>query len=236
MSDMFLPDQLITPNPRTIERGTRAAACLPLPILGRNRAVLWIEFREIHSFSETEKQALQLYSNQAAIAYDNARRMQELEQLRIASEAMASAQDVQEVLRQIARSARQVLGADSAVIWSYDEVRHTFVPNELIWDNLPDELVESFRYSEPRAGGTAEAVMRDGYLTVTDIDDPQYAWLSSSDLGLRGAINAKSFQGVALQVGDETLGVLYVNYCQPRSLVLANKLRSRPLPTTPCLS
>jgi len=124
---------------------------------------------------------------------------------------------VKEILQRVVRSAREVLDADSAVIWSYDDVRHTFVPDEFIWDNIPEELVEAFRYSEPRPGGTAETVMRDGCLTVTDIDDPQYAGLGSSDLGLREAIEAKSFQGVALQVSDETLGVLYVNYRQPRN-------------------
>lgn len=204
-------------NPAMIEDGVRAAICLPLRLGESSIGVLWIHYKEPQQFLPAQIEALKLYATQAAIAYDNARRMQELEHLRLAAEKLASVASVQEVLQQIVRSAREVLGADSSVIWSYDDVRYAFFPDELVADGIGPESVERFREEEPRPGGTAEAVMRQKYLAVTDIDDPKYTFLGLTARGLQGSLGARAFQGIALQVGGETLGVLYVNYKQPGS-------------------
>jgi PAS domain S-box-containing protein len=211
----FIPDIVVEGSevhPKMIEQGVKAAACLPLEHRGRTIGVLWIHYAAPRPFSEAEKEALQLYAGQAAIAYDNARRMRELEHLRKAAEKLASVAGVREVLQQIVRSAREVLGAASAVIWSYDAVRQAFLPDELVADGIKPELVERFREDEPHPGGTADVVIQRKYLAVTDVGDPEYAYLGPTARGLRGAIGARSFQGIALRVGDETLGVLYVNY------------------------
>ncbi len=204
-------------NPAMIQDGVQAAMCLPLRLGESSIGVLWIHYKEPRQFLPAQIEALKLYASQATIAYDNARRMQELKHLRRAAEKLASVAGVQNVLQQVVRSAREVLGADSSIIWSYDAVRDTFFPDELIADGIEPELMERFREYEPHPGGTAEIVMRQKYLAITDIDNPQYTFFDSSARGLRGAIGAKAFQGIALQVGDETLGVLYVNYKQPVS-------------------
>ncbi|MCX7841267.1 MAG: GAF domain-containing protein, partial [Anaerolineae bacterium] len=54
----FIPDveaEKDQVNPTMLEQGVKAAACLPLPLTGKNLGVLWIHFRENHTFSETEK-------------------------------------------------------------------------------------------------------------------------------------------------------------------------------------
>lgn len=203
-------------HPRIIEQGTKAAACLPLLLRDRAIGVLWIQFREVHPFSEAEQQALQVYASQAAIAYDNARRMQELEHLRKAAEALAGALEPSQVLQQIVESAREVLQADSSAIWSYDNVRNQFIPEELVAYGIPRDELERFRKKEPKRGGTADTVMDWGWVGVTDVSDPQYGFMGPSTLDLLVSIGAMAFQGIALQAGDEKLGVLYVNYNHPR--------------------
>jgi GAF domain-containing protein/CheY-like chemotaxis protein len=210
-------------NPGMIADGVGAAACFPLRLREKSIGVMWVHYRELHHFSEAEVEALRLYANQAAIAYDNARRMRELEHMRRAAEKLASVAGVQEVLQQIVRSAREVLEAASAVIWSFDAVRQTFLPDELVADSIDPEVLERFREDEPSPGGTAGMVIQERYLAVTDVDDPKYAYLGATARGLRGAIGVKAFQGIALRESGETLGVLYVNYDQCRSFTDENR-------------
>lgn len=216
----FFPDTLAVINevhPKMIEQGARAAACLPLLLRDRVIGVLWIHYREVHHFSEVEQQALQVYASQAAIAYDHARRIRELEQMRQAAEAMSRAVDPRQALWQIVDSAAQVLGADSAALWSYDDVQGIFVPEELVAVGIPNEELQKFREEEHKPGRTADRVMQQGYLSVTDITRPEYGFLGESTQDLLDRIGVRSFQGIALQVGDEQLGVLYANYKHPRA-------------------
>ena len=204
-------------HPKMIEQGVRAAACLPLILRDEAIGVLWIHFRDVHPFSETEQQALQIYASQAAIAYDNAHRMQELKQMRQAAEAMSRALEPRQALQQIVESAAQVLQADSIAIWSYDEVRDVFIPEELVAVGIPPDELERFREEEPKPGRTADTVMHQGYVAVTDISLPEYDFLGQPTRELLNRIGVRSFQGIALRVGDERLGVLYANYNRLRT-------------------
>lgn len=161
---------------------------------------------------------VQLYVNQAALAYDNARRIKELEYMRCAAEALAGAAGLPEVLEQIVHSARTVLQADSAATWSYDDVRDQFILDGSIADGIPPELWQEFRREEPRAGRTADTVMKQGWVGVTAVDDKeQFGFLGDSTRQLLGRCGVQSFQGISLTVGEERLGVLYVNYNHQRS-------------------
>jgi GAF domain-containing protein len=207
-----------------LELGIRSMAAVPIQLADKTIGVLFVHSTVPQIFDDHKVALLSVLANQAAIAIsnaqyfdENAHRMKELEHLHRAAEKLASVASVRDVLQQIVRSAREVLAADSAVIWSYDQVRHTFLPDELVADGIQPELVDSFRRDEPRYGGTAEIVMERNYLAVPDVDAPEYTFLAPPGRGLRGAIDAKAFQGIALRAGDETLGVLYVNYQQARS-------------------
>jgi GAF domain-containing protein len=204
-------------NPYSFDYGVRAAICLPLELQGKRIGGVWVCYDEPRGFSEDEIQGLQLYVNQASIAYGRARRIRELRYLHQAAHKLASAAGLEEVLQQIVASARQVLDADSAAIWPYDAVRNQFQPGHLVADGIPPELLDQFKRDELQEGGTAEAVMERSYLAVTDARDPQYAFLGSGGRGLRGKIDARAFQGIALRVGERMLGVLYVNYQRPRA-------------------
>lgn len=80
-------------NENMIKEGIRSALCLPLSHQGKTKriGVMWIQYTAPHTFIQREIDALQLYANQAAFAYDSARRVHELEEgLRGVTESLAS--------------------------------------------------------------------------------------------------------------------------------------------------
>lgn len=205
-------------HPDRLSKGAEALLCLPLAMQGRKFGVMWIGHKSPRVFHEIVINALQLYVNQAAVAYDSARRMEELEQMRQAAEALADADDPQAVLDQIVKSAHAALRADSAAIWTYDDVRDQFDPESWVSSNIEPGLKEDFWKAQPRFGGTAHTVMKKGLISVRDLDDAaSYGFLGDSTRRLLGRIGVRSFLGLALTAGDERLGVLYVNYNRPRS-------------------
>jgi GAF domain-containing protein len=206
-----------------ITDGVRAAACLPFALQAKPIGVMWIHYREPRRFSEAEKETLRLYANQTAIAYDNARRMRELEHMRRAAEAMAGALEPAQVLQEIVESAREVSLADSSAIWSYDDVHNQFIPEELAASGIPRDKLERFRKRAPKKGGTADTVMALGWVGITDVHDARYGFMGPSTLELLDEIGVKSVQGIVLKAGDEKLGVLYANYNRPKSFTDADR-------------
>ncbi len=196
----------------------KSMICVPLQIRGHAIGTLSLDNLEsTGAFHADDLELLSAFADQAAIALDNARRVQELEQMRQAAEAMSQALEPRQALQQIVNSAAQVLQADSVAIWSYDDVRDIFIPEELVAVGIPAEELERFREEEPKPGRTADRVMSQGYLAVTGITQPEYSFLGESTRSLLDRIGVQSFQGIALQVGDERLGVLYANYTHLRT-------------------
>lgn len=196
----------------------KSIICVPLRVRGRAIGTVSLDnLRTTGAFQAEDLGLLSTFADQAAIAIDNARRVQELEQMRQAAEAMSRALVPRQALQQIVESAAQVLQADSAAIWSYDEVGHRFIPEELVAIGIPADELERFRKEEPQPGRTADTVMREGYIAITDTTSPEYGFLGDSTRSLLQRIGVQSFQGIALRLGDEErLGVLYVNYNRVR--------------------
>ena len=207
-------------NPSRFWHEVAAALCLPVILEGERVGVMWFHYDKPHQFPQPEVEAMQLYVNQAALAYDSARRIKELEHMRQAAEALAGAADLDEVLERIVNGAREVLQADSAAIWSYDEIRDRFIPGSSVSSGIPPKVWHEFRLEEPRRGRTAYTVMEAGWVGVSDLDDRErYGFLGDATRQLLEGIGVQSFQGITLTVGDEKLGVLYVNYNYRRSFL-----------------
>jgi PAS domain S-box-containing protein len=204
-------------NPGRFWNTIGAALCLPAALEGERFGVMWFYYEEPRRFAIGEIEAVQLYVNQAALAYDSARRIRELEQMRQAAEALAGSMGIKEVLKRIAKSAREVLEANSTAIWSYDSVRDRFIAEDSVAWGIPEGVWQAFRQEEPRLGRTALAVMEEEWIGVRDVGDiERYSFLGASTRELFGQVGVKSFQGVALRLGDENLGVLYANYDHTR--------------------
>ncbi|HPO87483.1 MAG TPA: GAF domain-containing protein [Candidatus Hydrogenedentes bacterium] len=208
--------QLNRVNPRMFYNKVAAALCVPFSVQGKQIGVVWIHYNEPRHFSDHEIEAIHLFVNQAAVAFDSARRMEELGHMRKAVEAMTSALEPSQVLQQVVESASEVLQSDSSTIWSYDNVRNQFITEELVAHGISPIDLESFRKNKPKKDGTARTVMEQGWIGISDISDSKYNFMGPSTVELLKSIGAKSFQGVALKVSNEELGVLYANYNRPR--------------------
>jgi len=202
----------------------KSTICVPLRIKGKVIGALSLDNITFYdAFHKSDIELLSTFADQAGIAIDNSLRMQELEHMRKAAEAMAGALEPAHVIQQIVESASEVLQADSSAIWSYDNIRNQFIPEELAAHGISADKLERFQKKEPKKGGTADTVMDLGWVGVMDISDPLYNFMGPSTVELLNSISAKSFQGVALKVGGENLGVLYVNYNRPRSFTEEDK-------------
>lgn len=202
-------------NPSMRKRGIRSAICVPVVLKGERIGVMWFHFVEVHHFSHAEIEAAQFYVNQAALAYDSARRIKEQEYLRRAAESLAGADSLEEVLRQIVLSACKVLDANSAAIWSYDDVRDRFIPDQSVSSGIDLDIWQEFLHNGMHLGQTAEAVIKNGWVGVTNTsDEERFSFMGSATRVDLKKIGVRSFQGIALRVGEDVLGVLYVNYNQ----------------------
>lgn len=206
------------------KEGIGAAGCFPLLLRGQVIGAMWIFFEKPHQFFPPEVNALNFYVNQVAIAYDNDRRMKELKHLHLAAQKLAGVDDVQEVLKQIVQSAREVLQANTTVLWPYDNDRGVFIPSELVAEGIAPDLLEKLREDEPGPDGVASILIEQSYLQVTDVNSAtNYSHLNISSGGFRKKLGVQSYQGIALKTGGETLGILYINYQYPQQFEEADK-------------
>jgi GAF domain-containing protein len=216
-------------NPFMLDRGIGAALCFPFSLHGRPIGVMWINYAEPRTFLEFEIEALQLYVNHAAIAYESARRLDELGRLHYAAATIAGAfgqteeertaehrTSAESVLRAVVERAGEFFQADSSVIWAYDQAREKFLPEESFAIGHPDEGQSLYGELEPTPAGTTYEVLRRGWVGVPDIERDAHPFLSAATLENLRRIGVRSFQGIALMVGHEPVGVLYVGYRKPR--------------------
>ena len=115
------------------------------------------------------------------------------------------------IKRQITRIARRIANATSAELWSYDAERGEATLEQVVPSSAGKDSRE--RTSPPRE--TTDAALRDRWICVPDVSAA--ADLLSEETRERLVHNGvHSFQGVSLAVGAERLGVLYLDYKDPR--------------------
>jgi PAS domain S-box-containing protein len=204
-------------NPTMLQEGSAAALCLPMSLQGTRIGVMWIHYDKPRHFSKSEIDALQLYVNHAAIAYDGARRVEELKQLSQAAQAMSKVSDLKQTLQTIVEEAAKMFKADFSTIWPYDSGRDQFLPEELEAVGHSEKQLQKFRVIEPARGGTTYTVLQKKWISVHDISISDYPFLKEPMRRLLKQSGIASFQGIALEVGNEPIGVLYTSYKQTRT-------------------
>lgn len=201
-------------NPQFFKRKVKAAAGFPVSVEDSRIGVMWFYYDQHHSFDVTEIQALQFYVNSAALAYENARHIDNQEKMRLAAQALAGAHTLADVKHHILSGAINVLQADDAALWAYNQSRGQFIMADSV-ATFPKKDWLIFQKDEPSPMGTADTVMGSGWVGVEDVlDDETYFYLGPSTTKLLSRVGVKSFQGVRLHVDNEILGVLYVNYAR----------------------
>lgn len=133
------------------------------------------------------------------------------EAIRTLAERSADAA-VAAVQRRILDQAVRVCGAALGVLWPYDPDSLQFEPPIAI--NVGPQFEKDLSEREPRRGGITSKVLDEHHVVVEDIATSPL--LDQEIRQMLAAWRIRSFQGIALVAGTEPLGVLYVDYPEPR--------------------
>jgi GAF domain-containing protein len=156
-------------NPALLREGTRAFCCVPLTLQGKRIGAMSFYYDQPRHFPNFEVDALQLYANQAAAAFDGSQRMAKLESLRYAAEALAGVDGLSEVLQQIVQSAQDVLQADLAAVWPYDPEQQQFVVGGLVAHGALDGMSDHLQQEAPQWRRVADAVMTEQWIGLESV-------------------------------------------------------------------
>jgi GAF domain-containing protein len=216
-----------------------SGAVLEVPLKWQNQiiGILYVEDEVPRKFTEKDALLLKLFADRAAISAATAMDSEKLDkQLRERQDNLASLDwaakslsgnlEPERVLQRIAEQARRSLGGDSATIWPYDKGLDEFFPADLVTVGIPEAELQEFRGQNPPPGGISRAVMREGWLPVEDVarDAANYEFMKNTPrTELLIKMGIKSFQGVALKVGNEPVGVMYLNYNRPRHFTVEDR-------------
>jgi len=197
-------------NPSMIERGVAAALCMPLLLEGRRIGVMWFHYARPHYFSNTEVEAVQLYVNQAAIAYDSARRIEELSKARNVARVVAEVtvlEDVRSTLHAVAEGTRDALHCDTVTMYMYDQSKDRLSHPPIMIDVWHPKRAARL-VNVPPASIVFKMVKRDRLYIVDDVaSDPLFR-----DTRFAKDEQVASCVAIPLKVGAETVGVMFVNY------------------------
>src|SRR5262249_13120110 len=188
------PDVLADPEYQDVDGqrlgGYRTVLAVPMLREEVLIGVISIGRREVQPFTDKQVKLLETFADQAVIAIENVRLLQELQQrtqelirsvgelkaLGEVGQAVSSTLDLETVLTRIASHAVQLSGADGGAIYEYDEVTAEFQLR--VSHQIEKELVDALRASPIQFGGGAVGQAAAGRepVQVTDVlDERQYA-------------------------------------------------------------
>ncbi|MCP4601461.1 MAG: GAF domain-containing protein [Proteobacteria bacterium] len=228
---VFISDTLKDERVSKIARnkGRRAAAGVPLRSRQRTIGVLYVNWRRPYYFTNHDKSLITALATLAASALSNAQiyndlqqRVEELQKLADAAEAVRSMSTTPDLglLRQlIVRSSAAVLDADSATLWCYDSLRERFVPSKPLFRDLGDTARQE--HSEVEVQLTQDLPLRiigEKRWVTFSMDNADRDLLGNAmQLEYLKTIAMCAFQASPLTIGNEGIGVLFINYAQSRT-------------------
>lgn len=198
-------------NPNMITHNSRSAACLPLTYKNNKLGVLWVHYCHPRHFQEREKEALRLFTNQAAIAYENARLYRQINRARDTAMKVAEVTalgNLKNTLDSVVKGLKDVLDCDIVTLWTYWQEKDEF-------DYMPATAGE-VRY--PRQMIKTKNVPRDAVpFKVIAMDDIYVAEETQKDTVLNSPFaireNVTSSAALPLKTHDRRVGALFINYC-----------------------
>jgi GAF domain-containing protein len=226
------PLELEKLNKKAFDAGIKALAAFPLQIDSEyddrnlcqeeipcqqemicNEGVLYVDFQQEHEFTEEELRWGGLFANRAAdairhaIIYEQKRyREQLLTTLQSVAQSLADMPKKQELLRRIAWDTLNILAADIVTIYEYIQTEKRFItpadragrfkaemamPTQIDDDDVPAKLLRE----------------TDNVYQASLVEHPIFKNSKFAQLE-----NIKSVAGVRLKVGEEIVGVMFINY------------------------
>lgn len=194
-------------------------ACVPLKLEGTSRGVLNVAARPDESFSDEELRFLETVGHQVCLAIERARHLraerrhnQEAHAMAAVSRATGGSLDVNEVLHAVGESARELVGAERALIFLGSDPRHTKVAY-LSGQPHPELQVGATIDLEQRGSKLLRRAIEEG--AAYRVDDCLNDELANPELARAWGIN--SILVLPLKGRGRTFGVLALTRSSPGS-------------------
>ncbi len=182
--------------------------------------VLFVNYLDPHPFTEDDKLNARLFASQAAIAIRNVRlheterrilaRLEGLVEATQSISALRRDTEPREILEKIVQTANEVLGADVSVIFPYDEQTDSFIMEQLA--AATGEETETYQWQTPRDEGGTRKILEQDELIAMNLEEAPSEWKMLVTGPFKEHFRIQAMAGLALRVGTEKVGVLYVNY------------------------
>jgi GAF domain-containing protein/anti-sigma regulatory factor (Ser/Thr protein kinase) len=233
LSGSFFIERPQRPDQRFVVREeVLSSVAIPLKAAGETVGVMFINYRTRQDFTPDQREIIELFANQAAMAIHNAR---VFEQIQARIKALAALNEVgrrlstvevtrrglSSVLRQVAQQAKKVLRADLVELYRYSPERedrvaaHVFAGQRLVDIKpskrvLPDDVAaQVLHLSKPLFTADAQHELLLSAPFKTDRKGmPDQRFIVREQIVSTAAI--------PLRVGDEAVGILFVNYRTPQ--------------------
>jgi PAS domain S-box-containing protein len=199
-------------------------SCVLVPIKADNKVygVLFLESYVLNFFTEDDLLVLKAFSSQAAIALKNANFFKKLQRITETFPRISALNiDIDKVLDNIADIASEVLETDVLVLYQYDEKN-----KKIIWPPIYKGDIYHEEYMN------TEVDSSDAPLLLINKEKNHYSYNSQKDnimtpsgqrlekkIPERFVVreNIASSAGIILKVGQETVGVMFINYRTPHT-------------------
>src|SRR6516164_2258282 len=216
---VHIPDILADPEISYARKGPRTVLSVPI-LKGDDLLGVVVTYHlEVRPFTDKQIALVGTFADQAAIAIDNVRLLDELRQSLQQQSATAdvlktisrSTFDLKTVLNTLIESAARLCEADIAVIprqagASFDYVATYRIPPDYA------ELLQRNPFSPGRGSVTGRAVLEGKTVHVPDVlEDPEYTFLEGQKLG-----GYRTVLGVPLMREGTAIGVLVLGRSTPR--------------------
>lgn len=148
---------------------------MAVPLLGKNAehlGVISLLSREVNKFAEDDGILVQHFANQAALALQEQRHIQILQELANTGEQLTVGQaDAVALLEKVVKLAHKIAKAELAVLYPYDPIRQLYYDNERIVH--AGNLKESGKRptQKPRDDGLAAFIRKNEALIVEEIEN-----------------------------------------------------------------
>lgn len=210
-------------NPVVRRAGITCAGVFPLqPEGGPPVGVLYLHFRERPEFSDRALNLVYHFAYHAGLAIrlaelreSDKRHIEDLRALHAAVYQVASAGTLRESLLRVARLAMQVVHADAAILYPWNQHERTLNRDLVVGEGLD---MQRFRIAEPRPHGLTHTLMEQGVLCVEDVEvlpERQRGMVRNLYEHIMAANGLQAFIGLSLSAGGTSVGVLYVFFKVP---------------------
>jgi GAF domain-containing protein len=202
------------------EMNWKSAICVPIESDGVVIGVITVYAYTEHSISDLAR-ILPDFAKQICLTLEVSKQKEILQRLLdISLKLQSTAESPKDVFNEIVKSACELIDASCAVVYPFDAERASFYDIENVASyGLKSELNLS---EKPRGkGGMATYVKKKGEVFIDDVEKQDPSMFSASSFIQREGIRA--FMGIALEVADDVLGVLYVNFRTPHIFTRSEK-------------